>query len=127
MTMGNLQLPTGNVNGVRHTQLAFDGGYRVRCEKLPKNSLLKIVLAIGRPTGKEGLKIDISDGTHYWARTDIDKVTSLDDYFEKDNVPNVVKMDGEYIAARKMRYVKLTIVPEDALLKQMEMLKKKYR
>lgn len=99
---------SGARQGVQLTTLAFDGGYRVRCDKLPRNSQLDIVIAIGRPSGQKGFAINFSDGSHYWARSDIsDEAKSLDDYFEPQRSPKSVRIDGKYNAAQRRRTVNL--------------------
>lgn len=115
LNAGIKDLSSGKKEGVPLTPLAFDGGYRVRCEKLPKNSQLKIVLAIGRPTGQNGFAINFSNKTHYWARAHIDGTKSLDDYFDTQPNPNSVQIDGEYVAAQRTRVLRESMGISDML------------
>ena len=101
---------SGMRQGVQLTTLAFDGGYRVRCDKLPRDSQLNIVIAIGRPTGQKGIAIGLTDGSHYWASTDIiDEAKILDDYFEPQRRPMSVRIDGKYNAVQRRRTVNLDL------------------
>lgn len=112
---GTLFTKSGKKEGVEYSMLAFDGGYRVRCAKLPKDGLLQIIIAIGRPTGKIGFHGSEGTGANYWYKSSIDNEENLDNYFEAQTFPKMVEIEGEYIAARRIREIKLSLVPHDIL------------
>jgi len=79
---------------------AFSRGYRVRCDNLPPKSNLEVVIATARPSGK-GLAVQYKDGSTYWLRTDVDGVTSFDEYFLPREQSKRLHIEGEYRAGEK--------------------------
>jgi hypothetical protein len=87
---------SGQRRAVRVVVLAFNRGYRVLCPKLPRQSYMEILIAIAWPTGKKGIAVTMSDGSTYWARTDVDDAKSLDDYFGEKQIAKSIQVEGSY-------------------------------
>jgi hypothetical protein len=104
---GLINPSTGWTQAYATTELAFSGGFRFRCPKLPRNSSFQIVMAIARPTGAIGLAINASDGTTYWARTELDNVKSIEDYFGPKRLPKSLQIEGDYTVAGTRQHISM--------------------
>jgi hypothetical protein len=106
---------TGNQKANPLTLLATDAGYRVRCDKLPSGTALKIVMAVvdikwnpapHKPRSDFGifdkdyiLKTKFDDGSTYWYGHPDGNV-----YTPRPS-PQNVKIYGEYVAGQRKRTV----------------------
>jgi len=106
-------LPSGETKSVQVFSLAFNRGYRVRCDKLPKRSHLDVVMAIAKPTGNKGFAFNFKDGATYWARADIDEVKTLDEYFAERRLAKKITIQGDYTIGQLAKHIDriISLVP----------------
>jgi len=113
--------------------IASSGGYRVRCQLLPRKARLEILIAIARvidfpkpgqktalPAGgifdeTYALKVDQNNGvSHWYGHGMAANGNRIEEVYKSDRiVPNTMKIEGHYIAGKTEQHVSKQIAIKD--------------
>jgi hypothetical protein len=120
--------------------IATNGGYRVRCKTLPKNSRLEMVIATAgvidtRLARKPGgglfdrdyvlrFKNDASGIAHWYGHGHDENGFIEDVYTPNRRMPKAVQINGDYCARQRQRTVSVRLEPRDFIQEAIETLRK---
>ncbi len=101
---------SGRRQGIPAELIASDQGYKVDCPLLRRKQGLKLLLAIGEPTGKLGFVIK-HDGFTDWFRSSIDATlpAPIEAYFGDRRPAKWVQIDGTFFAAKRTQTVSMRV------------------